>query len=101
MALDTLEIPCESGKVIKATYCQFTLNNRQQFAVIDIDFEQYGGWENVMAENPHVEYTYLGKLTTLGVIMKSQLINSLHLQKWDFEKARNPEILLLSRKIGE
>ena len=96
--MEMLTIPHTSGKETIVPYCQFVLNEDQQFACIAIDFDKYGGWKSFFCENEYVEYAYRGKLSQQGGIFESQVINSLKVEGWDFEKNPDPEIIIITKK---
>lgn len=73
------------------------INPGQQINVMGLDFNKFGGWENVVGQTPGYNTSYCGKLKEQGYLLRSQIVNSLSVYNWDFDKNPNPEIIIISK----
>lgn len=89
MGVQQLPIP---GSDITIPFCQYQINDRQQFVVLAINFDK-----QIFSLGDHdgIEYTRMGKLNEQSTIFELQVINSLRIDQWDFDKYPNPEIVLI------
>lgn len=92
-AMEAFAIKNEDGSVSYAPAAQFVLNEKQQFLVIGIDFDATGYSPQSV---PGVEVQCIGALSEQTIIFQNQVINSLNLVRWNFEKHPDPQVIMLT-----
>lgn len=95
--IDWLEIPApDLGSTLTVPSCQYLLNEKQQFMVMGVNFDEYPkGMDDIIGENEGMKYTGAGKINDLPFTWQAQAKNSLELDGWDWEAYPNPEIILI------
>lgn len=92
-AFPFMELHHPEKGLLKIPYRQYTLNEKQQFVVLAIDF--LDGF--ALGEHEGIRYDPMGKLEEQSFIFSSRIINSLQIDQWDFENYPNPEVVLITK----
>lgn len=84
-------------QIFEVPIAQFVLNEKQQIAIVGIDFDAHGGYKAFHKDREGVQGSHMGKLEDLSFIVQNHAVNSLHNVEWDFDRWPNPEVVLLTK----
>ena len=91
----TFKSSTETGGVkMRVPYCQYVLNDNQQFCVVGIDFDKFDGGFNAFFEADK------NGVKTKPMVFEMRVVNSLANDNWNFEQHPNPELILMTITPG-